>query len=131
MGKVITGRGKGRQLGFATANMEKPEQVVPAEGVYVGYVQLADSQQELCETTENIPAVFSIGQTSTFGQGYPLLIEAHLLKQGVGELAGKWMAMDFIDFIRSQHKFPSQEALIAQIKKDIAHARGILNKDGF
>ena len=129
IGKVISGRGKGRQLGFATANMEMPEQIVPAEGVYVGYVQLCDSQQGLCESAENIPAVFSIGQASTFGKDYPLLIEAHILKEGIGDLAGKWMAMDFIDHIRPQHKFPTPQALIEQIKKDIAQAKDILNKD--
>jgi len=129
IGKVISGRGKGRQLGFATANMEMPEQIVPAEGVYVGYVQLCDSQQGLCESTENIPAVFSIGQASTFGKDYPLLIEAHILKEGIGELAGKWLAMDFIDYIRPQHKFPNQETLIEQIKEDIAQTRDILKRE--
>ncbi len=129
IGKVVTGRGKGRQLGFATANMEMPEQIVPAEGVYAGYVQLADSQQGVCESTENIPAVFSIGQVSTFGHDYPLLIEAHILKEGIGELAGKWLAMDFIDYIRPQHKFPNQETLIEQIKEDITHAKDILKRE--
>ncbi len=129
IGKVTSGRGKGKQLGFATANMEKPQQVVPAEGVYAGYVQLADSQQGVCESTENIPAVFSIGQASTFGHDYPLLIEAHLFKKNIGELTGKWMAMDFVDHIRTQHKFPDQETLIEQIKKDIAQAKIILNRE--
>ncbi len=128
IGKVVTGRGKGRQLGFATANMEKPDQIVPAEGVYAGYVQLSDSMSDVCESTERIPAIFSIGQASTFGHDYPLLIEAHILKENIGDLVGKWMAMDFVDHIRKQHKFPTPEDLITQIKKDILQARNILNK---
>ena len=40
--------------------------------------------------------MFSIGQARTFGDEHPLLIEAHLLIEDVGDMTGRWMAMDFV-----------------------------------
>jgi riboflavin kinase/FMN adenylyltransferase len=60
-----------------------------------------------------------------------LLIEAHLLKGEIGDLAGQYMAMDFVEHIRSQHKFRTSEELSAQIAKDCEKARKILTKQGY
>ncbi len=125
-GEVIRGRGKGRELGFPTANMKNPDQIIPAEGVYAGFVRIADNIDESFKKGGEMPAVFSIGQLRTFGEEYPITIEAHILKDNVGDLAGKWMAMDFIEHIRSQHKFKSVEDLCKQIAKDCEQARKIL-----
>ncbi|MBM4025413.1 MAG: bifunctional riboflavin kinase/FAD synthetase [Planctomycetes bacterium] len=126
LGPVVPGWGRGRKLGFPTLNMSKPNQVLPAEGVYAGLVETAGGQQELLHKQEHIPAVFSIGQARTFGDEHPLLIEAHLLSGPVGDMTGRWMAMDFVQRLRSQHKFNTPEELTAQIAKDCAAARQIL-----
>jgi len=128
-GKIVPGRGKGAKLGFPTLNMEKPEQIIPAENVYAGFVEIGSSEKEICVTKERIPAVFSLGQARTFGDEYPLLIEAHLLIEDVGDLIGKWLAMDFVQRIRSQHKFKTESQLAAQIANDCKKAKEILLLD--
>jgi riboflavin kinase/FMN adenylyltransferase len=129
LGPIVSGWGRGRKLGFPTLNLSKPEQILPAEGVYAGLVETAPTRQELLQKQEHIPAVFSIGQARTFGDQYPLLIEAHLLMGLVGDLAGQWMAMDFVERLRSQHKFNTPEELVAQIAKDCGAARQALQID--
>lgn len=126
IGKVVPGHGLGRKLGYPTLNMEKPGQLIPAEGVYAGFVNIADSYDNACCKNQNLPAAFSIGQARTFGDEHPLLIEAHLLI-GSGKIpSGQYMAMDFIQHIRPQHKFSSPQDLIAQIAKDCKTAKDIL-----
>jgi riboflavin kinase/FMN adenylyltransferase len=129
LGPIVPGWGRGRKLGFPTLNMSKPNQVIPAEGVYAGLVETAGTQEELRQRHERIPAVFSIGQARTFGDQHPLLIEAHLLIGDVGDMTGRWMAMDFVQHLRGQHKFSTPEELVAQIAKDCEGARQALRID--
>jgi riboflavin kinase/FMN adenylyltransferase len=129
IGPVVSGWGRGRKLGFPTLNMGKPEQIIPAEGVYAGFVETATTPETLLQKQEHIPAVFSLGQARTFGNEYPLLIEAHLLIGNVGDMTGRWLAMDFVQHLRSQHKFNTPEELVAQIVKDCDAAREALGID--
>jgi len=126
IGSVVRGWGRGRKLGFPTLNMQKPEQIIPAEGVYAGCVEIADEQPQLLQEQRHLAAVFSVGQARTFGDQHPLLIEAHLLIGNIGEMTGKWMAMDFVQRLRSQHKFSTPQELVAQIQKDCEAARQVL-----
>lgn len=128
IGSIVSGRGRGRELGFPTLNMSKPDQVIPAEGVYAGFVEIADNQAELLTKAERMPAVFSIGQTRTFGDEYPLLIEAHLLAGSPVDVSGKIMALEFIRHLRQQHKFTSPEELARQIDKDCRQGRAVLEE---
>ena len=126
IGKIISGKGKGRELGFPTLNMQKPEQIIPAEGVYTGFVELAGSEEEIYSASEKKKAVFSIGRTKTYGDDQPLLIEAHLLEENPENLVGKWMAMDFVEHIRPQQIFETEADLSAQIANDCKKARETL-----
>lgn len=126
LGQIVPGRGKGKQLGFPTANMGPPQQLVPVDGVYAGFAEIGDSEQDVCAATAKCPAALSIGRVETFGSDNPLAIEAHILHDHVGDLHGKWIAMDFIQRIRSQQKFDSEKDLAAQIAKDCKNANEIL-----
>jgi riboflavin kinase/FMN adenylyltransferase len=128
IGRIIKGRGKGAKLGFPTANMRPPRQLVPADGVYAGFVQIAAAEKKVCSSADKIPAVFSLGRTRTFGNDRPRLIEAHLLIKDVDDLYGKWLAMDFITRLRSQQKFETESQLISQIAKDCQKAKKILSE---
>ncbi len=125
--QIIPGRGIGKKLGFPTLNMKKPNQVIPAENVYAGFVRIGDTIENVLSCNEVIPAVYSIGQARTYREDYPLLIEAHLLKENIGTISGKYMAMDFVQQIRNQHKFKTPEELSAQIAKDCNEAKKILS----
>ena len=124
--RIMPGRGVGVKLGFPTLNMKKPKQVIPAEGVYAGFVKIGQVIDDALKSKEKIPAVYSIGQARTYGDDFPLLIEAHLLIEGVGDLIGHYMTMDFIQHIRNQHKFKTPEDLSKQIAKDCQYAKMIL-----
>jgi riboflavin kinase/FMN adenylyltransferase len=126
IGRVVPGRGKGKQLGFPTLNLEKPQQLVPAEGVYAGTAEVAESIEEVCNAKGKIPAALSIGRTSTYGNDNPLLMEAHLLVDNAEQLTGRWMAIDFIERIRDQQKFKTEKKLSQQIAKDCEKAKNIL-----
>jgi len=126
IGKVIPGHGKGKQLGFPTANLEPAQQIIPAEGVYAGFVETGDSKEEICATKQKIPAALSIGRAETFSPDHPLSVEAHILKNNISDLSGKWLAMDFIERIRSQEKFETETQLSEQIAKDCEKTKNLL-----
>ena len=126
IGSIVPGRGKGKKLGFPTLNMKAGEQIIPADGVYAGFVEVGDSEGEICSTKEKIPSVFSIGRTSTYGEDNPLLIEAHLLVKDAEQVTGLLMAMDFIERIRGQQKFETEQKLSEQIRKDCEKAKQVL-----
>ena len=126
IGQVISGHGKGKQLGFPTANLEPAQQIIPAEGVYAGFVEIGDSEEEVCPAKEKIPAALSIGRAETFGSDNLLATEAHILTDDVGDLHDKWLAMDFIKQIRDQIKFENEKELAKQIAKDCEKTKEIL-----
>jgi riboflavin kinase/FMN adenylyltransferase len=128
IGPIVSGWGRGRKLGFPTLNMGKPDQIIPAEGVYMGYVTLAPTPEAILAEAHRLPAVFSIGEARTFGDEHPLLIEAHLLVDVVPDTTGHWMAMDFLHHLRHQHKFTGPEELVAQISKDCDQARTLFEE---
>jgi riboflavin kinase/FMN adenylyltransferase len=126
IGGIVPGRGKGKQLGFPTLNLGKPEQIIPAEGVYAGTVEVAETIEGVCSTKEKMPAAISIGQAATYGGNQSLLIEAHLLVDNAEQFRGRYMAMDFVERIRSQQKFETEKALAEQIAKDCEKTGQIL-----
>jgi len=128
-GKIIKGKGKGRHLGFPTLNMQRPSQIIPAEGVYCGFVRLADTEKGLLSQSKNLPAAFSIGQARTYGDDHPLLIEAHVLDDFDDKGNNKWMMMEFVRFMRTQHKFNNESQLSGQIEKDCRQAKEILKSE--
>ena len=126
IGQVVPGHGRGKQLGFPTANLQPLQQIIPAEAVYAGYVQIGDTEKDVCPIKERIPAALSIGRAETLGSENPLAIEAHILTDDLGDLHDKWLAMDFVKHLRDQIKFDTQAALAEQIEKDCENAKEIL-----
>ncbi len=126
IGRVVPGHGRGKQLGFPTANLQPLQQIIPAEAVYAGFVQTGDTEKDVCPTKERIPAALSIGRAETFASENPLAIEAHILTNDLGDLHNKWLAMDFVKRIRNQQKFETEKELSEQIAKDCQYAQEIL-----
>ncbi len=117
-GPVIPGDGRGRTIGIHTANVETPaEKALPANGVYATWAFV---------NAEKHPAVTNVGLRPTFtgGEAVPR-VEAHLLDYS-GDLYGKTLKLEFVERLRGEQKFPSVEALTAQIHLDSEQARGIL-----
>ncbi len=115
-GRVIRGEGRGRTLGFPTANLEPPpEKLIPARGVYAVRVSWRKHR---------LTGVMNIGEKPTFG-GHRLSLEVYLF-DFKGELYGETLAVEFIEFLRPEIKFPSPAALVQQIASDCRKAREIL-----
>ncbi len=118
-GKVISGEGRGRTLGFPTANVDAMLQVVPADGVYAGRAVLGD---------DCYACAISIGNTPTFGVG-ARRIEAFLLNFD-GNIYGAPMALEFVGFLRGQQTFASPHALIQQLERDVEAAHDLVAQSG-
>jgi riboflavin kinase/FMN adenylyltransferase len=115
-GQVVHGDGRGRKLGFPTANLDVREHcAIPANGVYAVYATVGGAKYR---------AVANVGLRPTFGPG-ERAIEVHLLDfQGL--FYGQEMTVQFVERLRSERRFGNQEALCAQIAADIRHARAVL-----
>jgi riboflavin kinase / FMN adenylyltransferase len=117
-GPVIEGDGRGRQIGVPTANVAYPPILVPAKGVYACWVRIGGRE------AERLPAAVNIGDRPTFG-GKKVSIEAHLLEGG-RDLYGEQIRVEFVSRLRDEMKFSGPEALVAQIRADIAAGREFL-----
>ena len=120
-GIVSRGDGRGRTIGFPTANLEtsEPEKLMPARGVYAAYAEIAGRIHR---------AVANVGIRPTFGEGGDLRAEAHLL-DFEGEIVGEQFALHFVRSIREEKTFSSPEELAAMISGDCEEAAGILIKE--
>lgn len=128
IGRTVTGRGVGKEIGFPTANIDPHDQIIPAEGVYAGFVEVADSFADICKAAPRRYAALSVGRAKTFLTDHPLMVEAHILDTDVEDLGDKFLALDFVDFIRPQQRFESKQHLATQIQKDCQTAKDILQK---
>ena len=108
-GEVVPGDARGRTIGIPTANLRCADQLVPADGVYAGRCTLDGA----CYA-----AAISIGTNPTFN-GTRRQVEAHLVGFA-GDLYGRTIAIEFLDWVRDQARFRSVEALKGQIARDIA-----------
>lgn len=119
-GRVVTGEGRGRDLGFPTANLEPPLGLaVPADGVYAGWCVAEGSRW---------PAAISIGVNPTFG-GSTRQVEAYLLDVEV-DLYGASVALDFVARLRAMATFSSAGELVEAIAADVAATRTALAPAG-
>lgn len=128
VGHTVKGRGLGKELGFPTANIGPVNQLIPAEGVYAGFVAVAENSPGAAASTQKLPAVFSIGRAKTFITDHPLLLEAHILEPDVEDLYGKWLAMEFVKKIRNQRRFADHHELSKQIAQDCKKTKIILSR---
>ena len=112
-GEVVHGAGRGRTLGFPTANLDPPPgKLAPANGVYAACTKVAGVPYQ---------AVVNIGVRPSFDNGQRI-IEAHLLDFD-GDLYGQILRIEFVEFLRPERHFPSVDALVHEIRRDCDRAR--------
>ena len=111
-GRVVRGDGRGRSLGFPTANLDPDRAPLVRTGVYACGVILDGKSRQ---------AVVNVGVRPTFGENV-LGVEAHVL-DFASDLYGQRIRIDFLRRLRDETRFPSIDALRAQIAADIAKAR--------
>jgi riboflavin kinase/FMN adenylyltransferase len=114
-GTVRRGAGRGRTLGFPTANLKPDRPLALAPGVYAARVRWDGRQAE---------AVVNIGYRPTFEESQ-YWVEAYLF-DFAGDLYDRTLTLDFLCRIRAEMKFPGVEALTLQVRADMAEARRLL-----
>lgn len=115
-GEVLRGDARGRGLGYPTANLALPPGLLaPADGIYAVRVGGAVEGD----------AVASLGVRPTFGTDGARLLEVNIF-DFEGDLYGRRLTVDFIRRLRGEERFDSIEELVAQMDRDAAAARHIL-----
>jgi riboflavin kinase/FMN adenylyltransferase len=114
-GRVASGHGRGRQLGYPTANIAARTEVIPANGIYASILQVGDRQW---------PSVTSVGVNPTFGDG-PRTIESYIFEFDA-DLYEQAVKLFFVERIREEKKFASPQLLVEQIERDVESAQKIL-----
>ena len=130
-GEVMRGEGRGRTLGFPTANVRTAQELLPAVGVYAVRARVLEGARfgPALAGAANLglnPTFRSDGGGQAAGESHaPLLLEVHLL-DFAADLYGRTLRLEWIERIRDERRFPGADALKAQIAKDVEDARRIL-----
>lgn len=113
--RVSHGKKLGTTLGFPTVNLKLKEHVLaPAKGVYATKVIL--------ENGDVLPAVTNVGTRPTVDDGDQLTIEGFILDFN-GDLYGQKIQMEFYKYLREEKRFPSFDALKAEIAHNVEQTR--------
>ncbi len=115
-GRVVHGSATGSKLKVPTANIQSENELIPRTGVYVTILDLDGSR---------FRSVTNIGVRPTInlvGADAPVTIETHILDFS-GDLYGNRVSLEILLRLRDERRFPDQEALVAQISRDVARTR--------
>jgi riboflavin kinase / FMN adenylyltransferase len=107
-GLVVRGAGRGTKIGIPTANVGQIDTLLPAVGIYAARALAADRWH---------PAAVSLGPNPTFDEG-GIKVEVHILGFQ-GDIYDKPIQVDFLARLRDIERFPSVDALLAQMARDI------------
>jgi riboflavin kinase/FMN adenylyltransferase len=119
-GLVEPGDRIGHEIGWPTVNQAVPPgKLVPGHAIYAGWARTPAGQHQ---------AAISVGYRPTFGRT-DLRVEAYLLDFD-GDLYQQHLELRFVARLRDQVKFPSAEALSAQIARDVEETRSVLDARG-
>jgi len=114
-GLVEKGAGRGKKIGFPTANLYTQSQIFPKMGVYFTETTVLGTKYR---------SITNVGQNPTFENGtrHPIQVETHILDFNQ-DIYGESIQTHFLKFHRGEVKFPNVQALVAQITSDIRKAR--------
>jgi riboflavin kinase/FMN adenylyltransferase len=127
-GDVVKGDGRGRKIGFPTANLDLHHELHPPPGVYACRARVVRRMDERQENQRCL-AVANIGHRPTFAKPdgskpEPPLVEAHLLDFS-GDLYGEHLELEFLTLLREERRFPDLQSLQRAIAADIERARAL------
>jgi riboflavin kinase/FMN adenylyltransferase len=124
-GIVERGDQRGRELGFPTANLRTEQwTAVPADGVYAGRVVRLDEWGRTVAGPPLGAAAISVGTNPTFDVRQRR-VEAYVL-DFEGDLYGDALGIEFVTRLRGMEKYDSVDELVAQMRRDVDQARGLV-----
>ena len=118
IGSIVRGDGRGRQLGYATANVHAENQIYPPNGVYAIQAKLEGRLYG---------GILNMGVRPTF-DGLKFQVEAHLFNFNEN-VYGREIEILFIKNVRDERRFPDLESLVKQIGQDVEIAQSILDAE--
>jgi riboflavin kinase/FMN adenylyltransferase len=120
-GVVVRGDGRGRQLGFPTANLKigEREKLIPPQGIYAVRAVLRSG---------TYAGALHLGPRPTF-EGSPPTIELHVMDFD-GDLYGEEVRVDFVRYLREIRPFATVAALVDQMRADVDAARAAVDAAG-
>jgi riboflavin kinase / FMN adenylyltransferase len=120
-GVVVRGAGRGRTLGWPTANVETEAEIRPGSGVYAVRVRLGPERDAPWRG-----GAANVGSKPTFG-GKDVTVEVHVLDWSA-DLYGQSVRVEFLERLRPEQRFGSAEELAAQIRLDVEAARAVVGR---
>ena len=117
-GTVGRGAGRGRELGFPTANLVTPNELLPPAGVYATTTTIGDVVH---------PSITNIGTRPTFGDVDRIVIETHIFDVD-RDLYDTSLRLSFVQRMRDERPFPDADTLRAQIEADCRSARRLFGR---
>jgi riboflavin kinase/FMN adenylyltransferase len=117
-GVIEPGEGRGRALGYPTANFRPGVQMMPRIGIYAAVVD------DLTSGERGLDGVVYLGSQPTFGP-HPVQVEVHLFGADTARYDHR-LRVAFVRWIRGEERFADSQALVAQIARDVASARSAL-----
>lgn len=129
-GTVVHGDARGRELGFPTANLGAIAGMVPADGVYAGWLRRPVlAAREPQHPDARLPAAISIGTNPTF-DGVERRVEAYVLDRTDLDLYDEEVVLELVEHLRPTLRFDGIDPLVRQMHDDVARAREILRPGG-
>jgi riboflavin kinase / FMN adenylyltransferase len=116
-GTVVRGRGRGREIGFPTANIETANELLPPYGVYATTLAIDGIVRA---------ALTNIGVRPTFGE-HTVTIETYVLGFS-GDLYDRTVRLTFVQRLRDERAFPDVDALKAQLEADQRRAERLFSR---
>jgi riboflavin kinase/FMN adenylyltransferase len=117
-GSVARGEGRGRTIGYPTANLSLPDsrKLVPKKGVYAVRVRLPDGHER--------GGMLNIGRRPTFEE-MDVTVEVHVFNFE-GDLYDEGLTVQFMQRLRDEQRFASADALATQLSEDEQHCKRVL-----
>jgi riboflavin kinase / FMN adenylyltransferase len=119
-GMVRKGDGRGRQIGFPTANLELQLRKLPKVGVYVTETEWRGKKY---------PSITNVGRNPTFkgdGTDLPVVVETNIFNFDA-DIYGETIAVHFHKYLRPEQKFAGIQSLVEQIKLDVQTAKNFFS----
>ena len=118
-GTVVEGDKRGRQIGFPTANLSIPEEMLlPRDGVYACWYYRPDGSRHMAAVNIGLRPTFQTNDSKS-------VLEAHLIGFD-GDLYGESGQIEFVEYLREERQFDGIDALAAQLKSDVQASQSLL-----
>lgn len=127
-GVVVHGDARGRELGYPTANLGATTGMVPADGVYAGWLLRGERRPDgtpVVPDDRRLPAAVSIGTNPTF-DGRERRVEAYVLDRTDLDLYDEEVVLELVDRLRPTVRFDGVDALLVQMADDVGQVRRVL-----